>query len=236
MSTLRRRVLLFLGILAMGGACNPLYLPLFLTGKPQMTPAELYKLASKDKKKEVKAVILTYMGLETRPEFIQSDRDIARFLALHLKKLTEENEEKVSIVNPFKVEEYKNANPDWHSSHLDLREIGKHFKADYVIYIEVGSLSMYQPGSIGTFYRGQAILTVSLVNLNEEDDYTLPPREITFTYPREEQGGNEAVDADTPPQEFKLRFLNALARRLSWLFADRDTSDGYMNESQSGLR
>jgi hypothetical protein len=230
MSKVRRRVFLVLGLIALGGGCNPFLLPFYLTASAPKVPAEYYKLTDEDKKKEVKAVILTYMGLDTRLEFQQADREIARLAALYLQKQSKENEEKLTIVNPLKVEEYKAANPDWNASHLDLPAIGKHFKADYVIYIEIGSLSMYQPGSSGTFYRGQANMTISLVKVNNPDDFTLPSKEFTYTYPPEAQGGNRAVDGDTPPQKFRSEFLNSLALRLAWQFSERTTQDGYMKE------
>jgi hypothetical protein len=230
MSKVRRRIFLVLGLIALGGGCNPFLLPFYLTATTPKVPAEYHKLADEDKKKDVKVVILTYAGLETRPEFQQADREIARLTALHLQKQAKENEEKLTVVNPLKVEEYKASHPDWNDSHLDLPAIGKHFKADYVIYMEIGALSMYQPGSSGTFYRGQANLTISLVKVDSPDDFTLAPKEFTYSYPPEAQGGNRAVDGDTPPQMFRTEFLNSLARRLAWQFTERTTQDGYMKE------
>lgn len=230
MSKVQRRIFIVLGLLAMAGGCNPFLLPFYLSATTPKVPAEYYKLASDDKKKEVKVVILTYAGLETRPEFLQADREIARLMALHLQKQSKENEEKLTVINPLKVEEYKASHPDWNESHLDLPAIGKHFKADYVIYIEVGALSMYQPGSSGTFYRGQANMTLSLVKVDNPDDFTLTPKEFVYSYPPEGQGGNRAVDSDTPPQMFKMEFLTSLGRRLAWQFAERTSQDGYMKE------
>jgi hypothetical protein len=231
MSTFWRRFLLVLGLIALGGGCNPLMLPFLFTLKEPTKPAEFHKISSEDKKKEVKVVVLSYMGLEVRPEFLNADREIMRSLAVHLKQLTEGNKENVTLVNPSKVEEYMRENPDWNSTHLDLNAIGKHFKADYVIYLEIGSLSLYQPDTFGTFYRGLANVTVSLVDINKPDDFTLGSRDITFCYPPEAQGGSQAVDADTPPQMFKMKFLDALGQRLSWMFSDRPTRDSYLGGS-----
>ncbi len=231
MSTFRRRFLLFLGLIALGGGCNPLMIPFFLTAnKEPKEKAEFLKLTSPDKKSDVKVAILTYMSLETRPEFLHADQDLARSLAVSLHKLAEFNEEKVTVINPLKVEEYKRKHPDWESSHLDLEQVGKELHADYVIYLEIGELSMYQPGTLGTFYRGQANITVNLVDVKKPDDFTLGTKEIQYSYPSESQGGNMAVDSDTPPQVFKEKFLAALGRRLSWLFAERPTNDNYMAE------
>ena len=104
------------------------------------------KLASDDKK-EVRVVILTYTPeLETRPEFIQADRQLAEMLAQTLRDSCETNNENVTIVNPHKVEEFKSDHPNWQQE-PNLAEIGRQFKADYVIYIEISHLSMYEKGS-----------------------------------------------------------------------------------------
>src|SRR5262245_40039356 len=135
MSTFRRRFLIIVGLIVLGGGCNPLTSLLFLTGEDPKLPAEYYKLAGKDKKKEVRVVILTDMPLEIRAEFMHADREITHLFALQLQKLTRENGEKVTVVNPNKVEEFKNEHPDWDA--MDKETIGKHFKADYVIHLDV---------------------------------------------------------------------------------------------------
>src|SRR5436190_18170995 len=107
MSTFRRCFVLILGLAALTGGCNPFTALMMITGEEKKIPAEYHKLADKDKKKEVKVVILTDMPLETRAEFIHADREITHLFALQMHKLNEENGEKVTIVNPNKVEEYK---------------------------------------------------------------------------------------------------------------------------------
>lgn len=230
MSTFWRRFLLILGLVVLSAGCNPFTGLIMLTGEERKIPAEYHKLADKDKKKEVKVVILTDMPLETRAEFVHADKEITHLFALQLQKLTKDNGEKITIVNPNKVEEFKNRDPDWAINHKDLEEIGKHFKADYVIHLDVQGLSMYQQGSGGGFYRGQADLTLQLINVKSPDELQTSPRNLTYTYPSEAQGGGMLADADTPPYLFKQKFLNALARYLSWQFTDRPTRDSYLSD------
>src|SRR6185369_14544838 len=97
-------------LIALGGGCNPLMLPFLFNSQDPMTPAELQNLVSEDKKKEVKVLILSYMGLETRAEFLNADKEVARYLANSLDKLTKDKESKVTIINPNKVEEYMREN------------------------------------------------------------------------------------------------------------------------------
>jgi hypothetical protein len=79
-------------------------------------PAECKRLASEDSKKEVKAVLWTYMSsLDPREEFIQADRHLAGMLAEEIRKMSDENHEKVTIVKPNMVEQYKSRHANWQS-------------------------------------------------------------------------------------------------------------------------
>src|SRR5262249_33563580 len=124
--------------------CNMLSLPFFLmTGMdPKHEPK--CKIAPEDKNQEVKVLILASKSLETRPEFLRVDRELAGLMVRELQKSFKENEEKVTLVPAAKVEKFKDEHPNWRA--LDVRDIGKHFKADYVINLEINSLSMYEKG------------------------------------------------------------------------------------------
>src|SRR5438445_85693 len=66
--------------------CNLMALPFFLM--PGMEPKHdaKCKLASDEKDKEVKVVILASAGLETRPEFLRVDRELSRKLCQRLEE------------------------------------------------------------------------------------------------------------------------------------------------------
>ena len=63
------------------------------------------------------------------------------------------NKEKVTVIASNKVERYKDSHPDWQA--ISAVAIGKHFRADYVIELEVESVSLYE-GS------GQQLLKTSV--------------------------------------------------------------------------
>jgi hypothetical protein len=230
MSTFWRRFLLVLGLIALGGGCNPLYLPFFLaSGEPKFPPS-YRRLATDDKKQQVRVAILTYMGVPEGEEVFRADRDLARSVAKELQTLCKYNEENVAVIDPFKVEEYTNERPDWHHQHLDLEKVGKDLKADYVIYIEINSLAFYQPGTYRQFYQGKANLTLSLVNVRKPNDISSGPRELAFSYPSESRGGNVPVDSDTPPQVFRQKFLDYLGRQMAWQFTAHPTNQHHWTE------
>jgi hypothetical protein len=208
-----------LGALACAG-CDPGTLAYFMMPEPKEA-AELRRLASDDKKKEVKVVILTYPAMEPQADLIQVDRQLTEVLARQMTELFKDNEEKVTVVSPRRVEDYKNQHPSRRG--LDPLEVGQHFKADYVIYLEIVRMSLYEPGAGQQLLRGRAHISVSLVDVNHPDD-TEEPREFTHVYPSDSMGP-KAVDADTPPAQFRQQFLASIAHRLSYYFAPHPKRD-----------
>jgi hypothetical protein len=228
--TIRRRLLISVALLLVGVAssvgCNILQMPFFLLGPEDRQPPLLKGLTADKKDRDINVVVLTYEGLETRPEFLRADRDLNNLVVKQLRDAFKANGEKVKIVTPGKVEEFKNTHPDWKK--LDLAEIGQHFDADYVIYLEVGSLSLYQPGSRNTLFHGRAELTINLVDVNHPDDGP-ESKELTVTYPNDSVGGAVSVD-DKTPQAFKAEFYTRLATQVAWHFTAHLTSDDYRCE------
>jgi hypothetical protein len=176
-------------------------------------PPEMKQLASDDKEKEVKVVILIYDRLDPRPELAQVDRQLSELLSHQLRDLFEQSKKKVTIVPPRRVDEYRNTNPSRHGP--DPAEVGKYFHADYVIYLELNEMSLYERGS-NLLLRGQAHISVSLVDLNNPDE-TPEPREFTCVYPSE--GKAQDSGPDMPLVKFRAQFLASIARRLSYYFA-----------------
>ncbi len=186
--------------------------------------AEMKQLASDDKK-EVRVLLLTYTtNQETQPGFIQADRQLTEILAQKLREMCEENSENVTIVNPHKVEEFKTSHPNWQQE-PNLTEIGRQFKADYVIYIEIGSLTMYEKQS-RILYHGQASLSVQLVDVHKPDETPLP-RQFSCVYP--DAKGPIPID-DMQPGEFRQQFLGYVALRLGRFFTATPIADSYYVE------
>jgi hypothetical protein len=215
---------LFLAVCLSAG-CNPFTAP-FLFSRPESDmPARMHKLAKADKKKDTRVAILSYNGLETRAELIQADRQLSELLARHLQEQCKVNEEKVTVVSPRKVEEYKNNHSDWHRD-TDLGQtVGRYFKADYVIYLEFNSLTLYEPGSRSQLYHGKTNITVSLYDMSKPDE---PPQheEFSYSFPSEAKGGVVPV-GDVSLAEFRQSFLNAVARKLTWYWTAHPGDNEY---------
>lgn len=225
--TRQRVVLIGLLLLAVtfGLGCNMLSVPFFLLQPEPKEKAALKRVAAADKEQEVTVVVLVSGGLENRPELLRADRDLSFRIAKHLQELCKANEENVKVVSPVKVEQFKNEHPGWRT--MDVDEIARRFAADYVINVEVEQLSMYQKGSSNLLYRGDAQLSVTLVDASDPSVPTEAPLQII--YPDESRGGAIPVD-DEPPQKFKNDFFEKIATQVSWQFTAHPTSDSYRCE------
>jgi hypothetical protein len=229
-ATGRRR---FLGVLVLAAGlaagCNLMAWPYFLFGPEDKIEPLLKNLADKDKDKEVKVAILVHGDMELRPELLDANRMIAEFTRRSLTEACKANGEKVKIINPRKVEEYLKNHPDWET--MDRAEIGERLGADRLIYLEVTRLTLYQPGSANLIYRGEAHITVELIDVHddEEADASLK-NEFTCTYPTDHKGGVALVEEDKPVQAFKAEFFKYLGKQIAWHFAAHPTEDSYMCE------
>ena len=218
--TRRRLLSAAAGGLILGAGCDMASLAYFIMPE-QPAPAHMKNLGTDRKERDPKVVILTWGGFETRSEFIHADRQLSELLAQHLRRHTEETRQKLTVIPARKVEEFKNANPNWRG--MPLAEIGRRFGADHVVYLEIDSMSLYEPGSLNTLLRGRLNLNVSLVDVNRPDD---TPMQAPFscTYPGEAPGALPA-DNDSTKIQFRQAFLDHCARKLSHNFTNFSPSE-----------
>jgi hypothetical protein len=211
---------LFLAVvLAMG--CNLMALPYFLMPSDPSYPPPC-KLASDDKEKTVRVAIQAWTGMETRPEFLKIDRELGLLLAQHLQESYKKNKEKVTIVPVSRMEKYKDDHPNWRQQ--EPQEIGKHFQADYIIDLDVGSITLYEPGSANTLFRGRAEVSIDVVDVHKASEGPIFRKEYTCEYPRA-KGPIPAGDSNVA--QFRQAFLEVVAREISWLFTSHLVDDDY---------
>ncbi len=182
-------------------------------GSKDKESAELKRLAS-DEKKEVKVVLLPLMIEKPSKEIIRADYILACMLAEEIGKLSKENKEKVTIVSPDLIEEYKKKCSNLRS--VDLMKVGHDFKADYVIYFEINKLSLYEPGASQQLYRGQTEILVSVKDMKHPED--MPQRVFNDRYPSEAGGALDTFELS--PIAFRDNFLRHVSQRLAFYFVD----------------
>ena len=201
--------------LAMG--CNLPSLVYFLAPGDPREPPLLMPLTPPEKGKPVRIAVIAYAGGELRPEFVTAERDLTGQLAQQLFQSFKDEKQAVSIVPGSKIQEFKDSHPGWKS--MDLKEVAQNFKVDYLIYLEIDSMSLYETGSQNTLYRGRANITATVLNVHKPDESPYP-KSFNCVYPQSK--GPISVDESTPPRAFYLAFMNYVAKRLSWYFVPHE--------------
>jgi hypothetical protein len=215
MATQRRWLWATLGaVLLLGSGCDLGSLVYFLMPEGMEKP-RIKQLAADDVKKPTRAAILTYTMLETRPECIQADRQLAELLAATLRADAEEKKEGIVLLPQRKVEAYKNDHPGWRQ--MDPGEMGRALRVDHVIYLEINTLSLYEPHSARAFYRGRIQGTVTLFDVKTPDE-TPEKRHFSYVYPSDARGGIIDANFDNNVEQFRDGFLRYVAQRLSLNF------------------
>ena len=216
-----RLLSLTLAAVLCGAGCNALTMPYFLfqrvLGQDDKMPPAMAKLKSDDKKKIVKVILLASSNLQSQPEFLTVERDLTSMLVRRLRDSYQANKENVTLLPANKVEQYKDTHPNWA---LDVAGIGKHFKADYVIWLQIDSLSLYKEGSSRMLYQGHANIQVSLYDMTQPD---AAPQEKAYVteWPR----GSERPVEGTNSLAFQQAFLDHMAKDLCRYFDEYEQMD-----------
>lgn len=202
--------LLLLGALWVSFGCGPVTLFYFLSPFSDDRIPPKCKLAAS---KEVTVCILTsFAMLETRPEALRADDELAELFAQQLRKRCQENKEKIKVVPPAKVRDYKRQ-ADFATR--SMHDIGKHFQADYVISLEINNLGIYEKGSNHSLFRGNTELNIQVVDVNKPaGEGTI----LTEPYQRQYPTNNPRDVSEMSPTQFRNLFLNAVAADLCRMF------------------
>jgi hypothetical protein len=194
--------------------CGPASLAMFLL--PWNDDKDEPKVKLADANKEITVVVAThFQNLEVRPELMSADQQLSEALATELGKLFKENKEKVKVVPPTRVRASLMKLREWDAA--SLREVAEKYSADYLIAIDIRSMSLVLPRSFDTLYQGQVDLHVKLLDSHEpllecvkfEDGYY----QSGFPQNRPIDRTNSSVDM------FRRMFVNKIAGDLATWFA-----------------
>lgn len=223
-------VVTLLVLIVAGFGCNPLIAPLYLLGvfnKPVVPPElNFYEKAREEKdKRNIKVIVLASRGTGVSPDFIGSEVKLATMFAAKLAAGFAENKERVSIVPVSDVEKFKLEHENWKA--MDVREIGKKFHADYVIDMELSSLSLYANRSHKQFFQGQVRVSLAVVDVEKPGEEGVWRREYTRQYPAT---GPQAIDSDMSQEKFMQQFFFRVATDLSWYLTAHPTAEHHAND------
>ncbi len=237
MTTFQRRALLavlLLGFAACFG-CNPAMFPMFLQGEAQDDPTLKRLVSEEDKKdkKEIKVAVVVSGRLDARQELNGVNRELSRKIIEQLRKLAKQNEEKLTVIDTGKVEKFLAGHPEWKDQDNKdwVEDMKTDLKVDYVIDVEINSLSLYE--NTREVFRGRADLNVTLLNANDPDDTSDNDKTIRALYPNE-YGGMQLNDSDTTVFDFREKFMTVLAKKVAYCFCSHPTINE-MDASREGL-
>jgi hypothetical protein len=220
-----RLAALLLGAIVLNIGCNPMTLSYFLTfGQDDKVDAEC-KLAVSGKEAKL-AILAAHASLETRPELVPADGELVLRLTQALAKRLEQNKEKVKILPASQVKGFQDKHPDWRE--WAPREIGKALNADYVLILEINSMSLYEKGSYNRLYRGQTEIALTVTDLSKPAGEDRKWDHIyTTTYPAargpiEVEGSSVLL--------FRSLFLTHVAKELSRFFTAYPSDERFDTE------
>jgi hypothetical protein len=178
--------------------------------------------------KESKVVLIFAHEDNASPSdaFRDADLMLARQLASLLTQQYKENKDKVKIVNVSQVYQYLRDQRDWVTQ--PKQDLGKHFDADFVVYCELGPMTMYEQGSGRTLYRGSAEIHISVFDVHEDEGECLKGDKFySCVFPTTHPEDSSSMT----PAAFRAKFLDRIAKDMVPYFASRPADD-QMNKMQ----
>jgi hypothetical protein len=214
--------------------CNPITTLGFLLHKDNMAPAEEYALRPKDgpkKDKEQEISVLVLCAQQTNStvpdQFIRLDSDLAVAISKRMPEEALANKEKITVISPSRLNEYKMKNRGWSSEHATV--IGKKLGADYVLDISLSSIQVYQPGSRNSLYDGRVNTDVDVYDISSGQKEPKHHYTHQFVY-RPNHTPDATPDTGVNISLYKQGFVNRLALELTWKHLDHKPADGIAAE------
>ena len=219
-----------LGLATLAG-CDPRTLMYFLQpNEPSIPPPkDAPSLEGK------KVVVLTHVVSGAAMEFQSLDRDITKKVTAIFK----EKVKKIELVEPDKVASWVDDHPQWTSS----EEVAKAFDADIVIYLEVETFQLQNPGDIGVF-EGTAKTHIMVTEMAyPKNDRGKPdkkqPKEAKEVYDDYRDTvfpirSPIPVDSGVSRGTFKTKFLQVVCSEISWHFIGHAPEDDIQDVKFNG--
>jgi hypothetical protein len=209
-----------LGLVASIG-CDPIQTASFLLmpSNPNNEKPKLCSLAIEGKESKV-VILAAHDDLVPNLPFRDAHRDLSRKLSQLLENRYKDNDEKIKIVSVSKVLTYMDNHPNWITE--PKRSLGKRFDADFVVFLGLGPMTMFEKGSHETLYRGDVEIQISVYDLRQPEGEELVKEDVyKSTYPStgpEDAGG-------VSPMMFRSRFIDRVAKDLVQYLASHPARD-----------
>jgi hypothetical protein len=196
----------------LGSGCNYFILAGYLLGGPPSIEPDFDKMTKKSlRDKGVKVAVVCFAPDEVRLNFIDADKDIAKYVAHRL------NEHHIPTINPDRIQEWLDKHEDWDKP----EEIGEATKATHVILVDVHKYNLFEENS-HELYKGRSEVLISVYEMQKDGTtdkvYT---KEITCQYPLETTRETSEISYD----RFRREYLGRLSEEVGRLFYEHFNGD-----------
>lgn len=207
----------FAGLSWLSLGCSPQSLSMFLMPFADNKTDPEYKLFASDK--ELTVVVMSNFksnmrGSEVKDDIREADADLAKAVAQCLRKRCEDNKHKLKLIPQAQIRNFQLTQVA--SDELDPLEMGRKFKADYVVQLEIEKLQIYEPRSYPKMFRAMTQVNVNIFKVKTKDpdeDHLVHPGVYLAEYPREPisaEGGNLA--------QFRRLVFDKAGREITRMF------------------
>lgn len=199
-----------LAMLLFGGCQQFVILSYLIGGPPSIEPDFDKETGESIKGKDKTVAVVCFAPRELLAEFPGIDKELAAHVSYQLA------EHKIAIVKPDYVRAWVESHPKWELA----EEIGREFKADYVIEIEIATFSLFE-GTSTTLYRGRTEADISVTKMEEGSGDRIFSKELDFHYPIRvpRHSSEQSLVA------FKRDYISRLSEKIGWMFYESYNGD-----------
>jgi len=192
--------------------CNYVVLVGYLIGGPPSIQPDFDKLTKESlTDKGVKVAIVCFAPDEIRLNYIEVDKDIAKYVAHRLVK------HNIKVVHPDRVQDWLDRHDDWDKPD----EIAEATGATHVVFIDVHKYNLFEENSHELF-RGRAEVLVSVFKMQKgEQAEKIYTKELTSLYPLSAPRATSEITYE----RFKAQYLSRLSEEIGRLFYEYYNGD-----------
>ncbi|MBI3821390.1 MAG: hypothetical protein HY289_01775 [Planctomycetes bacterium] len=207
-----RWVLVLIGGMAwVSLGCSPQTLSMFLMPFADTSIDPEYKLFKADKEINL-AIVSRFVRLDTHPDALGADVELAEHVAEKLRERCKENKHRLKIIPAAQVRSQE-AKLRQLTGDASAAEIGRSLKADFVLDLSVRSFSLYEDISNWKMFRGRANLAINLHKLDGKDgEQNVFNKAFLRVHPRD-SGPFDAGNLN--PLTYRTEFLKIVANDIS---------------------
>lgn len=211
-----RKWSVLLGALALAGAgCSPSSLGWLL--KDTHTKPE-YPLPPREGKKEIVVLVMASKSanLAADPMFATVDGELAGLVNRTLTMETKDAKHPMRCIEQSKLQSFKTSSrSDWRT--MSPVTIGTELGADYVIDLNITSMTIFSKELAREYCQGRASVDISVYD-------TAQPDKILQQFPHHSMQ-QEKSTLSMPPEHYRRWFTERLARELAWRHIPHDSNE-----------